>query len=108
MALHTGLRHRERLAGIIALSCFLPVADTVAAEASPANRDVPIFMAHGIHDGIIPVTRARRARDRLLELGYRVTWREHPMPHSVCPEEISDISQWLREIIATSSHPFIP
>lgn len=108
IALHTGLRHSERLAGIIALSCFLPVADTVPAEASPANRDVPIFMAHGIHDGMIPVTRARRSRDRLLELGYRVTWHEYPVSHSVCPEEISDISKWLRGIIAMSSHPFTP
>jgi len=95
MALHTGLRHRERLAGILALSCFLPLADTVAAEASPANRDVPIFMAHGTHDPVIPLARAVHARDRLRELGDRVEWREYAMPHAVCQEEVDDIGAWL-------------
>ncbi|MBI4638562.1 MAG: carboxylesterase [Candidatus Rokubacteria bacterium] len=99
MALHTGLRHPARLAGIMALSCFLPLADTLAAERSPANHDVRIFMAHGTHDPLIPLARARRARDVLLDLGYRVTWREYPMPHAVCGEEIGDISRWLRGIL---------
>ena len=103
MALHTGLRHGERLAGIMALSCFLPLADTVATEASPASRDVPIFMAHGTHDPLIPIDRGRRARDLLVGLGYRVTWREYPMPHSVCPEEIADVSAWMREVLAPRS-----
>jgi phospholipase/carboxylesterase len=101
MALHTGLRHPERIAGIMALSCHVPLADTLAAEATPANRGLPIFMAHGTHDDLIPLARARRSRDLLLGLGYRVTWREYPMPHSVCPEEISDIGEWLRGILAT-------
>jgi phospholipase/carboxylesterase len=96
MALHTGLRHPERLAGIMALSCALPLADTVAAEASPTNREVPIFMAHGTQDPLIPLARGARARDLLRQLGYRVEWREYPMPHAVCPEEIRDISAWLR------------
>jgi phospholipase/carboxylesterase len=96
MALHTGLRHPERLAGIMALSCSLPLADTMAAEASPANRDVPILMAHGTQDPLIPLARGVRARDLLRALGYRVDWREYPMPHAVCPEEIRDISAWLR------------
>ena len=95
IALHTGLRHPERLAGIVALSCFLPMADTVAAEASPANRDVPIFLAHGLHDAVIPIDRGRRSRDRLAARGYRVDWREYPMPHTVCPEEVEDIGGWL-------------
>src|SRR5881628_3181122 len=95
MALHTGLRHPERLAGIIALSCYLPLGDTLAAEASPANRDVPIFMAHGTDDPIIPLGRARRSRDKLTDLGYRVTWREYPMAHSVCDAEVDDLSAWL-------------
>ena len=102
MALHVGLRHLERIAGIMALSCFLPLADALAAEASPANRDVPIFMAHGVHDPLIPLARARRARDLLLELGYRVAWHEYPMPHSVSSEEIRDISAWLRGVIESS------
>lgn len=100
MALHTGLRHPERLAGLMALSCFLPLADTLADEASPANRDVPIFMAHGTQDAVIPMARARQARDRLLALGYRVRWREYRMPHAVCAEEIDDIGAWLGEVLA--------
>jgi phospholipase/carboxylesterase len=99
MALHTGLRHAEGLAGILALSCFLPVADTLAAEASPANRDVPIFMAHGTRDDIIPLARARRARDVLLGLGYGVQWHEYPMPHSVSDTEVADLSRWLRTVL---------
>jgi phospholipase/carboxylesterase len=83
MALHTALRYGERLAGIMALSCSLPLADTLGAEASPANRDVPIFMAHGTHDPMIPMARAMRAREVLSGLGYRLEWHEYAMPHSV-------------------------
>jgi phospholipase/carboxylesterase len=99
MALHTGLRHAEGLAGVLALSCFLPVADTLAGEASPANRDVPIFMAHGTRDDIIPLARARRARDVLQGLGYGVQWHEYPMPHSVSDTEVADLSRWLRTVL---------
>ena len=100
IALHAGLRHPEALAGVLALSCALPLADTVAAEASPANRGVPILMAHGTQDPLIPLARARRSRDRLVELGYAVDWREYAMPHSVCVEEIGDIAAWLRRVLA--------
>ncbi len=96
IALQTGLRHPERLAGIMALSTFLPLPATLAAEAHPANREVPIFMAHGTHDPLIPLARAARSRDRLAEAGYRVEWHEYPMPHAVCDDEISDIAAWLR------------
>jgi phospholipase/carboxylesterase len=99
MALHTGLRHPERLAGIMALSCFLPLADTLAAEAGAVNRDVPIFMVHGTADAVIPIARARRARDVLLGLGYHVDWREYRMAHAVCPEEIADIATWLAGVL---------
>ncbi len=99
MALHTGLRHPEPLAGIMALSCYVPIARTLASEASPANRDVRIFMAHGIYDDLIPVARACQSRDRLLGLGYRVEWHEYPMPHSVSGEEVGDISRWLWETL---------
>jgi len=102
MALQTGLRHPERLAGLLVLSSFLPLPDTLAAEASPANRDVPIFMAHGTHDPLIPVSRARDSRDRLLALGYRVQWREYPMAHAVCAEEIADLSAWLRRVLGAA------
>ena len=99
MALHTALRHTERLAGVMALSCSLPLADTLAAEAAPANRDVSIFMAHGMHDPMIPMARALRAREVLTGLGYRLEWHEYPMPHSVCVEEIADIGVWLGKVL---------
>ena len=100
MALQTGLRHAERLAGIMALSCFLPQADTVGAEASPANRDVPVLLAHGTHDPVIPLARAREAQEALTRLGYAVEWHEYPMPHSVSNEEIRDIAAWLGRVLA--------
>jgi phospholipase/carboxylesterase len=99
MALHTGLRHPERLAGVMALSCSLPLADTLAAEAAPVNRVVPIFMAHGTHDPMIPKARAQRAHDTLTGLGYTIEWHEYPMPHSVCMEEVADIAAWLGQIL---------
>lgn len=100
MVLHTGLRRPQRLAGIMALSCALPLADTVATEAAAANRDVPIFMAHGVHDPMISVSRGHQARDLLHSLGYRPAWHEYPMPHSVSAQEIADISAWLRQTLA--------
>jgi phospholipase/carboxylesterase len=96
MALQAGLRHPERLAGLLVLSAYLPLASSLPAEASPAAREVPIFMGHGLYDELIPVARARRSRDRLGELGYNVAWHEYPMAHSVCPEEIRDLATWLR------------
>jgi phospholipase/carboxylesterase len=100
MALQAGLRYPERLAGLMALSCYLPLADRVAAEVSAANRDVPIFMAHGTGDPMIPLARARRAHEILAGLGYPVEWHEYPMPHSVCDAEIRDIGAWLTRILA--------
>ena len=98
IALHTGLRHRERLAGIMALSCYLPVAGTLAAEAHAANRGVPVFMAHGTQDPVVALSRALESRELLGREGYAVEWHEYPMPHSVCAEEIRDISTWLRRV----------
>jgi phospholipase/carboxylesterase len=102
MALHTGLRHPERLAGIMALSCFLALHDTLAAEANAVNRDVPIFMAHGTRDPLIPLVRGRRACQALEALGYAVEWREYPMAHAVCPEEIADVAAWLGKILTVT------
>jgi phospholipase/carboxylesterase len=102
IALHTGLRHPERLAGILALSTYLPLPDTLEKEAAQANRDVPIFMAHGTEDPLIPLSWAARSRDLLISLGYSVEWHEYPMPHSVCPEEIADVSRWLRRVLLTT------
>ena len=99
MALSTGVRYPERLGGIAALSCFLPLVDKIAAEASPANRDVPIFMAHGTHDPMIPLDRGAEARDHLAKLDYRVEWHEYRMPHSVSAEEIADLSAWLSRLL---------
>ena len=100
IALQTGLRHPERLAGIIALSTYLPLPAVLKAEASEASRRTPIFMAHGVADPLIPLSRAQASRDALLSLGYRVEWHEYPMPHSVCEEEIADIAAWLRRVLA--------
>jgi phospholipase/carboxylesterase len=99
MALHTGLRYPGRLAGVMALSCFLPLPHTVAAEASPANRDAPIFMAHGTDDAVIPLARAERTHAVLVRLGYRVEWHTYPIAHAVCPEEIRDASAWLSAVV---------
>jgi phospholipase/carboxylesterase len=95
IALHTGLRHAERLAGILALSTYLPLAASLATERSAANRDVPVFMAHGRLDEMIPIARARQSRELLESLGWAPQWREYQMPHSVCAEEIADIAAWL-------------
>jgi len=100
IALHTGLRHAERLAGIMALSSYVPLGAKLSSEAGAANRDVPIFMAHGTYDPIIPLANAEESRALLTSLGYRVQWREYGMPHSVCPEELVDIGAWLRAAIA--------
>ena len=100
MALHVGLRHPDRLAGILALSCYLPLANTLDTERSPANRDVPIFWAHGLHDPMIPQAMAEQGRAQLGELGYRIDWHQYPIPHSVSAEEIADVARWLERVLA--------
>ena len=99
VALHTALRHPERLAGIMALSTYLPLAATVQAEATAINRDIPIFMAHGQYDPVIEINRATASRDALAALGYSVEWRDYPMEHSVHPREIADIGEWLQKVL---------
>lgn len=99
IALQTGLRHSERLAGIMALSSYLPLASMLAAEASAANRTVPIFMAHGTADPLIPLPLASLSREHLKQQGYQVEWHQYFMPHSVCPEEIQDIGRWLARVL---------
>ena len=99
IALQTGLRHAERLAGIMALSTWLPIAGTLAAECQAANADVPIFMAHGTHDTMVGIERAQNSRAKLRELGYAVAWSDYPMEHEVCPEEIAAIGDWLGRIL---------
>jgi phospholipase/carboxylesterase len=99
IALQTALRHPERLAGVLALSTYLPLAASLSSERSPANRDIPIFMAHGRHDDIIPLRRAEESRKLLEAAGYRVEWHEYPMPHSVCAEEIAEIAAFLPRMV---------
>lgn len=100
IALHTGLRQIERLAGIMALSTYLPLADKLAFEANPANREVPIFMAHGTADPMIPYARATVSRDLLQRHGYPLEWHEYRMQHAVCPQEITDLGAWLARVLA--------
>jgi phospholipase/carboxylesterase len=97
MALHTGLRYPRTFAGILALSCYLPLPESLARESSEASRAVPIMMAHGVYDPLIPLSLAEQSRDRLRQLGYTVDWYSYPMPHAVYPQEIRDIRQWLEQ-----------
>ena len=99
MTLQTGLRHPEKLAGLMCLSGYVPLHTTIAAERHAANQDTPIFLAHGRGDQVIPIIRAEQSRDLLQSLGYRVEWHEYLMPHSVCQEEVEDIGAWLRRVL---------
>lgn len=99
MALHTGLRFPQRLAGIMALSGYLPLADTLSAERMDANADTPIFMAHGSMDPVVAPARGEASRDGLKQLGYPVQWHSYPMPHSVHPREVADISIFLANVL---------
>ena len=95
IALHTALRQVSSLAGVLALSCYLPLADSAAREVLTSTRATPIFMAHGRNDPVIPYALGAVSRDALLEFGYAVEWHEYAMQHSVCEEELRDIEDWL-------------
>ena len=95
LALHTGLRYPERLAGMIGLSTFLPLEWTVDAEAHEANRDTPVMLAHGTLDPLVAPALGEKTRRFLEARNYDVEWRTYPMPHAVCPEEIADIAAWM-------------
>lgn len=99
MSLLTGLRYPRRLAGIAGLSGYLPIAQHTAAERSAANRDTPVFLAHGTMDDIVVVTRGEASRDELQKLGQPVEWHTYPMGHSVCMEEIRDLDAWLKRVL---------
>lgn len=99
MVMLTGLRHRERLAGIVGLSGYLPLANKTAAERTAANQGTPIFLAHGRFDPMIALPRAQFTRDALRALGYDVQWHEYPMEHSVCLPEIADLQQFLLQVL---------
>jgi phospholipase/carboxylesterase len=99
MALHTGLRFEERLAGILALSCYLPLAESLEEEHSRANAETPILMIHGRDDAVIPLPLGRVGYERLVSLGHPIEWREYPMGHEVTPDEIGVIGRWLGPLL---------
>lgn len=100
MALQTGLRHAEPLAGLVCLSGYLPLAGTLEHERHAANANTPVFMAHGTQDPVVAIERAQASHDTMTALGYAITWKTYPMPHSVCLEEIRDISAFLKRVLA--------
>ena len=96
IALQTGLRYREALGGIMALSTYLTLDDSLSAEATIANANIPILMAHGTQDPVIPLSLAQSSRAKMAARGYKIEWHEYPMPHSVCMEEVDDIGVWIQ------------
>jgi len=103
MALHTGLRLPQRLAGIMALSGYLPLAERLAAERHAANARTPVFMAHGTQDPVVVLARGEASRDALATLGQPVQWHSYPMPHSLHPREIADISAFLAQVLGPAA-----
>ena len=99
MALHTGLRLPHRLAGIMALSGYLPLASQFAAELHAANAKTPVFMAHGTQDPVVVLKRGEESRDALQALGQPVQWHTYPMQHSVHPQEITDIAAFFKQVL---------
>lgn len=99
MTLQTGMRHPEKLAGMLCLSGYLPLAASVATERTEESLATPIFMAHGTHDNVVPFARARDSKEVLVSLGYQVEWHEYMMQHSLCLEEVQDISKWIRKVV---------
>lgn len=100
IALQVALRYSQRLAGVMPLSTYLPLRDSLAAEASEVNKSIPILMCHGHQDTVVPLQLGERSRDLLLAQGYAVDFRYYSMPHSVCSEEVRDISAWLQQVLA--------
>lgn len=103
IALTTGLRYPKPLAGLLVLSSYLPLADKVLQNASSVNRQIPIFIAHGTEDPIVPYALGKASYVTLKQAGYPVSWHSYPMPHSICASEINDISQWMQGILNTNS-----
>ncbi len=104
IALHTALRHPHRLAGLMVLSTWLPLADSfdeeVARNADAQSRELPIFMAHGSFDPMLPIALGQHSHETLEGAGYKVEWHDYPMAHAVCAEEIADIRNWLLSVFA--------
>ena len=100
MAIQTGLRHPETLAGLLCLSGYVPLSAKLGTERTEASQSTPIFMAHGRYDNVVPFNRAEASRDLLVSLGYALEWHEYAMQHSLCLEEVQDISAWLKKVLA--------
>ena len=100
VVLHAGLRYPKRLGGILALSTYVPLGETLEGEVHPSNADIPIFMAHGTEDSIVPLTRAQQSLAMLRDKGYGVEWHDYEMPHAVCMPEIQHIAVWLKRVLA--------
>ena len=99
VTLGAGLRYGQRLAGLVGLSGYLPLAETTAAERRDANALTPMFLAHGRSDGVVPMARGAAARDQLQSLGQTVEWHDYPMQHSVCIEEVQALQRWLLKVL---------
>jgi phospholipase/carboxylesterase len=100
IALGAGLRHAQRLAGLVGMSGYVPLADTTAAERHAASQGLPVFLAHGRSDGVVPLARGAAGRDLLQGLGCDVEWHDYPMEHSVCMEEVVALNRWLLKVLA--------
>jgi len=100
VALRLALGRKQRLAGTMALSCYLLEGETLGEWLTPAGRETPIFMAHGTHDPIVPVALGRDATQKLAEQGVQVAWSEWPMQHAVCPEEVAALDRWIADRFA--------
>lgn len=98
IALHTSIRHSQMLAGTLALSTYLPLTDSVNAQRTTINQDIPVFMAHGTQDEVIAIRYAQNSKEFLETLGYKIDWHSYPMPHSLSMEEITDVAQWFKSI----------
>lgn len=99
IALQTGLRYPHKLAGVMALSCYLPCADSLTTEAAPANAKTPVLIAHGTQDPVVTYAMGKNSSDMLVKAGYAVEWHDYPMQHSVCLEEVRDIGAWLTRVL---------
>ena len=100
MALHCGLRYTQKLAGILVLSGFLPLADKLATEINVNNQNTPILMTHGQYDDVLPIKWAEQSFDHLKNLALHPKWLSYPMSHQVCSNQIHDIASWLQNILA--------
>ncbi len=102
IALHAGLRHRQRLAGVVGLSCYLPLSERLIDERSTASAQTPILLMHGSADPVVALTLGEHARDTLTDWGYRPAWHVYPMQHQVSLEQIEDLRRWLTPLLRSA------